>query len=156
VTDRRTCLTWEKKTGAYASNGSVSCTGAEVCPDPHSVNNLYTWSTGAPWAFNGTASTVFLKQLNDAAFAGHTDWRLPMSAGVAPYPTGSNAELESILTALYPSIDPVFDPTAVYYWSSSPLDAYPTQAWYVYLGDGRVHDGNKGNGGYVRAVRGGP
>jgi hypothetical protein len=161
--DMRTCLTWEKKTGTVGSV-FVRCTSAGVCPDPHNVNNQYTWSTGSPWNLNGTAMTVFLKQLNDAAFAGHTDWRLPTSAGSTSYPTGQQPELESILTAQYPNctsspcIDTsVFGPTADnWYWSSSTFAANPVYAWLVGFFYGIGDGGGKSDGGLVRAVRGGP
>jgi hypothetical protein len=171
ITDRRTCLVWEKKTGTVGS--PVFCTSASVCPDPHDVNNVYKWSTGSPpWNFvDGTAATVFLKQLNDAAFAGHTDWRLPTSAGITTLPTGSDPELESILTAPYPNcqsspcIDPIFGPTvANYYWSSSTRAPSPIFAWGVYFDTGDTGNTDTGNtvldykyyDGFVRAVRGGP
>jgi len=106
---------------------------------------------------------VFLKQLNDAAFAGHTDWRLPTSAGFTGYPTGEDPELESILEAQYlnctssPCIDTlVFGPTAAdYYWSST-WASLPNFAVNVHFGNGRVGSANKDSWGYVRAVRGGP
>jgi hypothetical protein len=161
VTDKRTCLVWEKKTGTLGS--MVACTSASVCTDPHDVNNAYSWSvdTASPWSFDGTAATVFLEQLNDAAFAGHTDWRLPRSAGVTSNPTG-DPELESILTPTYPNctaapcIDPVFGPTAANYWSSSTFAAIPYYAWFVNFGNGFVDATLKGSAISVRAVRGGP
>jgi len=164
VTDRRTCLTWEKKTGTFGD--LAAC--ARTCPDPHDVNNSFSWSTAAPWNFDGTAATDFLAKLNASAFGGHADWRLPTSAGSPSDPTGQDAELESILTATYPCtgspcIDAVFGPTvAYYYWSSSTRAGYPEDAWSVHFGNGQVHPFVKGGDSrqvfdaYVRAVRGGP
>jgi len=159
VTDRRTCLMWEKKTGTPGSG--VNCTAADVCPDPHAVNNKYTWSTGSPWSFDGTAATVFLRQLNDAVFAGRTDWRLPASAGSTTSPTAQDPELESILTAVAPScspcIHPIFEPTATnLYWTSSPVAAKPGFAWLVYFFNGNAYDVAESSWFHVRAVRGGP
>jgi len=154
VTDKRTCLVWEKKTGTVGSPNPL---------DPHDVNNLYTWSTGAPWNFDGSASTVFLKQLNDAAFAGRTDWRLPTAAFRAPNPTGNDPELESILTAGFPQctgpcVDPVFGPTAQpYYWSASTGVGFPFSAFIVAVAPDRVATADiKSFAYYVRAVRTSP
>lgn len=80
VTDRSTCLVWEKKTGNVGID--TFCTSSSVCPNPHDVNNRYTWSTGSQyWNLDGTAATVFLTQLNDGGFAGHTDWHFRRAGG---------------------------------------------------------------------------
>jgi hypothetical protein len=165
VTDRRTCLMWEKKTGTVSPYGPIRCTNASDCPDPHNVNISYSWSTGEPWSLDGSVVTVFLKQLNDGAFAGHTDWRLPTSAGPATLPTGSDPELESILWAQYPNctinpcIDGIFGPTVAFsYWTASQLyiPAAIISAWTVPFFDGYVIDQGKASGIPARAVRGGP
>ncbi len=65
VTDNLTRLTWEKKDDAGGT---------------HDKDNLYMWSTGAPWDETGTAFTDFLATLNSAAFAGSNGWRLPSIA----------------------------------------------------------------------------
>ena len=68
ITDNNTGLTWEKKGDA----GGI-----------HDQNNMYTWSTGAPWDMDGTIVTDFLNTLNDvpgsgaSCFAGYCDWRIP-------------------------------------------------------------------------------
>ena len=72
ITDRTTCLVWEKKDNA----GGI-----------HDLNNTYDW--------NG-ASTTFLGLLNTAVFAGHHDWRLPTAGGSPGALTGQPAEVESI------------------------------------------------------------
>ncbi|HVM98135.1 MAG TPA: DUF1566 domain-containing protein, partial [Candidatus Acidoferrales bacterium] len=79
ITDRHTCLVWEKKDNA----GGL-----------HDLNNVYQWSNSGS-AMDGSAFTVFLAGLNGAAFAGHQDWRIPTAAGKSP-PTGQPAEAESI------------------------------------------------------------
>lgn len=158
VTDRLTCLTWEKKTGTVGN--PVLCSTASQCPDPHDVNNLYTWSADGA-NLNGSAATAFIQQMNAAAFGGHTDWRLPTSAGdpaeqsnctplfgglicsctSTAYPTGNNEELMSIaggpLPACYfgrPCIDNVFGATAGSYWSASTSLETPSTAWTGYFG----------------------
>jgi hypothetical protein len=96
ITDRATCLMWEKKDDA----GGI-----------HDKDNLYTWSKCDQWPYcepSGTAFTEFLVKLNTPpCFAGHCDWRLPKSAGRPDWgdafgPTGQPAELESIVDAPYP------------------------------------------------------
>ena len=79
ITDRDTCLVWEKKDNA----GGI-----------HDLNNVYQWSSSGS-AMDGSAFTVFVAGLNSAAFAGHQDWRLPTAAGNSPA-TGQPAEAESI------------------------------------------------------------
>lgn len=150
VTDRQTCLVWEKKT----TDGSV-----------HDVNNNYSWSsTGS--AFDGTAKTQFFDTLNDLAgsgvhcFTDHCDWRLP-SVGR----DGGSAELETIVDktqgfcsgGIGACADPALGPTASwYYWSSTTDANFSNFAWYVYFHNGDVGGGNKSGSNRVRAVRGGP
>lgn len=100
ITDRNTGLMWEKK--VQYTGGSTSCTNEiGTCANPHDGNNRYTWTVNSsPYeAYNGTAVTIFLDQLNNrcdqdttlpctvnsdcagpggaCGFAGHRDWRLP-------------------------------------------------------------------------------
>jgi hypothetical protein len=165
VTDRLTCLDWEKKTGDVG--GYVVCPGGTTCEDPHDVRNVYRWSTGPPWDFDGSVATEFLAQLNGPpGFAGHTDWRLPevfnySAVGSSSLPPGSNPELESILSGQFPScttspcIDPIFGPTdpQAAYWSSST--AYPDAEFVgcVWPKDGSSGLCRKGGGSLARAVR---
>ncbi len=151
VTDRQTCLIWEKKTGVF-SGLPRNCTDATKCPDPHDVGNLYTWSTGSPWSLDGTVSTVFIRQLNDGAFAGHNDWRLPTTAGSVAYPTGFDPELESISP-----VDPMIIGVTILggYWSSLTYDSSTPDAWCM------APNGTNGSCGKsefwpVRAVRRAP
>ena len=172
ITDRQTCLVWEKKNDAGG--------GANVA-NPHDVDNTYTWTGDGlgGTAANGTAFTDFLVRLNNrcagdvsrdcsvggdmtctgigsgkCGFAGHRDWRLPTSAG-----SGQPAELESIVAGCgsgSPCINPIFVPTAAdNYWSSSPVADHPSIAWLVNFADGSVNVANKGVSLRVRAVRGG-
>jgi hypothetical protein len=81
VTDTTTRLMWEEKTGVYGPG--VSCGSLGSCPDPHGVNNVYTWTANTTQA-TGTVFSEFLGRLNGAndavCFAGHCDWRLPTLA----------------------------------------------------------------------------
>src|SRR5213594_2452598 len=42
ICDSQTGLMWEKKTGTVGA--AVSCGVLPGCPDPHDVNNAYTWT----------------------------------------------------------------------------------------------------------------
>jgi hypothetical protein len=156
VTDRKTCLVWEKKNEADAGQDFTN---------PHDADNTYQWSSTGT-AMDGGAFTDFLVELNaGTGFAGHTDWRLPTSGGCCGSPTGQPAELESIVDTSAagcgtgsPCINATFGPTvASLYWSSSTDAISPYGAWVVNFSNGGVGSGvSKTDGRFVRAVRGGP
>jgi hypothetical protein len=106
ITDRQTCLVWEKKDNA----GGI-----------HDFNAVYPWSaTGS--APDGGAFTVFIAGLNSAAFAGHRDWRLPTSAN-----SGQAPEVESTVDTNVPDcgsgapcVPPAFDTNCGPYVGDSP------------------------------------
>jgi cysteine-rich repeat protein len=116
---------------------------------------------------NGTGITTiwdWVDQLNSASFAGHTDWRLPSTAGCCGLPTGEPAELESILDVDASScatfggvcIDPVFGPTVgSNYWSASSSAGNPANGWLVHFNTGAnaLNSGGKIFERWIRAVR---
>ena len=168
VTDRRTCLMWEKKTGTVGPTWGICPDGPE-CSDPHSVNNVYPYSLEvSPFTdMNGPVATLFLAQTNTAAFAGRTDWRLPTSAGLnpctqGPCATGNDPEIESIILqpcTVAPCIDGIFGPTQSYcpYWTSSSYPAQTFQAYYgIFMPPVFLGNDNKPHAACARAVRGGP
>jgi len=155
VTDSTSGLGWEKKT----DDGGV-----------HDKGNFYKWSTGNPWAFDGTAKTAFLDQLNCQGvytsgctpWLGHTDWRLPTIvelSGQEEYGYATGGIVDSTAPACTggaPCINAIFGPTmSNYYWSSSTSGGFSGVAWYVYFLDREVGTSFKTDDGYVRAVRGG-
>jgi len=147
IKDQRTGLFWEKK----SDDGSI-----------HDWDNTYTWSTGDPWNFDGTAATVFLATLNTApCFGGFCDWRLP-----------TRFELETILDLgnVNPAVPAVFNTSCTagctvttcsctrssYYWSSSTYPGNSGYAWGVGFFNGSVVYFSKTDSWFVRAVRTGP
>jgi Protein of unknown function (DUF1566) len=147
IKDQRTGLFWEKK----SDDGSI-----------HDWDNTYTWSTGDPWNFNGTAASVFLATLNTApCFGGFCDWRLPT---ITELPTLVDYGND------YPAVPAAFNTGCTagctvttcsctrsgYYWSSSTYQTFPGGAWNVGFYDGGGTDDYKTSGSYVRAVRSGP
>ena len=146
IKDQRTGLFWEKK----SDDGSI-----------HDWDNDYSWSTGSPWNFDGTAASVFLTTLNaEPCFAGFCDWRQP-----------TLNELETIrdLGNVDPAVPAVFNTSCTagctvttcsctsssYYWSSSTFRYHPGYAWFVDFYSGGDFYDFKTDGYYVRAVRGG-
>jgi uncharacterized protein DUF1566 len=126
ITDNNTGLVWEKQ---------VNCSGGLHC-----VDDRYTWQEALD----------YVKALNTANFAGHSDWRLP-----------NVRELQSIVN-YGPALSPEFNDclhgscTAYdYYWSSTTYAGIPSWAWWVHFGDGVTGADKKSYTNLVRAVRGG-
>jgi hypothetical protein len=145
ISDNRTGLMWEKK----SDDGSI-----------HDWEDSYTWSSGAPFDPDGTVFTEFLATLNDTAFAGHSDWRLP-----------TIEELQDLVDYERndPAIDMVFHSNcepgctvttcgctlSANYWSSTNFLSNPNNALTVIFRNGLVAFNFKSGGHSVRAVRGG-
>ena len=139
VTDTATGLMWQQTT----DDGSI-----------RDKDNVYTWSTGAPYNPDGTAFFTFLATLNGPTpFAGHGDWRLP-----------TLTELKTIVDLAAPGCgsgspcidETVFGPTqASLYWSATTFAGLPDDARGVTFFNGGVSGDVKTGNDYVRAVRGG-
>ena len=132
VKDLNTLLIWE-----------VKCSG---CGGLHDVTNTYRWSG------DGSQETIWdwLEDVNaegGTGYAGHNDWRIP-----------NVRELQSIVDygVFSPAIDPIFDSTASFYWSSTTYAVDPSLAWFVGFGVGNVFAVAESFPLFVRAVRGGP
>ena len=161
VTDNKTGLIWEKKTGTVGT--AVECLITD-CSDPHDVNNTYHWCRGIPNCTSigdppdGGVFTDFLERVNGKLCANstcpgrHSDWRVP-----------TLSELQTIVDVSAtgcgtgsPCIMPIFGPTVpLFYWSSATSAGDPTVAWNVFFDTGDSITLGKTNGFYVRAVRGG-
>src|SRR6185369_6354906 len=141
ITDTRSTLTWEK-----LSDDS----------DPlHDYDNAtYQWSG----AYNK------ILQLNNSAFAGHTDWRLP---NIRELTTLLDFSATNVGGA--PNTFPIFNsgcasgctPLAcsctksASYWTSTTTQPSPQNAWYISFQNGQTTNTTKTVYQYVRAVRGG-
>lgn len=137
ITDPVTGLTWEK----LSQDGSV-----------------HEWSAGYDW----TAAFSKIDSLNVAAFAGHTDWRLPNMFELITL-------VDMEYTTAYPTIKGNFDGGCLpgctvltcsctkrdYYWTSTSHILDPSEANVVGFADGHLTSRGKSSGAYVRAVRGG-
>jgi len=146
VTDNLSGLVWEKK---------------DDLGGDHDKDNVYTWSTGAPWAENGTVFTSFLSTVNGGGgFAGANGWRLPTLAElqtiVLDFACTGGAECTC---PSFPCVDPALDASntqASDYWSSTTNASNPAYAWDVYFYDGYYdYCYYKNATVFVRAVRGG-
>jgi hypothetical protein len=132
--------------------------GCRTCDLPYEGPcNVDSAATGAV-----TTAWEWLRQLNDANFASHNDWRLPSEDGRNTCPTCEPRELETILLGPYPCgtpcIDPIFGPMAAdrCYWSSTTEVGHHGDAWVVcFLNNPSVGNPGKYSDYYVRAVRAG-
>ena len=155
ITDTRTGLMWEKKTGTVDLTQPIGCGTPTDCADPTNVNNLYTWSVSQIDA-DGTLFTDFLVKMNCTVLQQggrcgpgvYHDWRIP-----------TIAELQSIAIvpcSSSPCIDPIFGATAAsFYWSASSDIPIVAEAWIVTFISGNTDKFDKTHAAYVRAVRGG-
>lgn len=151
ITDTKTALMWEKKTGTLQA--FVFCTDVP-CPDPTEVENLYLWDG---------VNNDFLERVNGKVcettvcdpLAGHTDWRLPTIQELQKIvdPSRPGCDGSDLLTAC---INPIFGPTApVWYWTSSRDDiGVGTNLWAVsFFTDGQTVPQTEDTPAYARAVR---
>jgi hypothetical protein len=137
ITDLKTGLMWEQKTGTVAGGNAAACLTAL-----HDVNSTCTWAQ---------ATGDWINAVNAEGYAGYHDWRLP-----------TVKELLSIVN--YEAFDPVIDPmfsghTALLdgYWSSTPFNfSIAPHAWIVSFFSGSpTRITTDSSLPYVRAVRGG-
>jgi hypothetical protein len=143
IIDYETGLEWEKKDSS--GGGLVTCLSAAHCPNPHDVDNKYSWNLTPLTGMtpNGTAFTAFLAQLNGfddgLCYAGNCDWRLP-----------STAELSSLP---WPAVSEFLPDAAGVYSTISTFAGNPTGAAFVDTLTGIPGYIGKDEATFVRAVR---
>jgi hypothetical protein len=144
VSDRMTRLQWEQKDGDD---------GMPDAGDAHDVDNVYTWSVGAPdpTTADGTIFTSFLPSLNAACLGGHCDWRLPTFSELLTLLSPADCE------ATPPCVDPMLAPAAVAYYSGSTRSSEGPgpSSWAVLFNGGAIVSFVNTAAISVRAVRGG-
>ena len=125
VRDNVTGLIWEVKT----DDDTI-----------HDMHNTYDWLTAR---FN------YVKTLNQEAFGGYTDWRLPYIRELSGLVCPDN---------LYPAVDTLYFPNTPTpdsdYWTYDINSSIVTKAWYVHFGFGTVYFSDEKELKHVRAVRG--
>ncbi len=129
MVDRLTGLMWELK-----------CT-ERGCSDRHDV------FASKPWR---SAVSEWVASLNEEAYAGHRDWRLPTAE-----------ELRTLLVAVPPCAKEPCDATVLpreqiapaAYWTSTTFSIDKRRAWAVSFRDGEVYTADKSDALHVRAVR---
>ena len=116
------------------------------------VDDVYTWGLTES-SDDGSLATAYLANLNGSAYAGHSDWRLPSSAGNGAEPR-QPAEIESILDCSYtPCLHPLFGPARIGYWSSSIDLGDPSTVLTGSLTTGGITPLNRTQEFFARAVR---
>ena len=167
TTQCSTGLVWEMKTRMH--DDGVECADATACPNPHEVENRYTWSGPSYGTSNekdGTAFTVFLAQLNSPpCFAGHCDWRLPTieelsgrsncdggstceaAGGIVDFSEGFCTGATGACTTMPGQSQNNF------YWSLSSFETNVGDAWGLYSDQGTISNVSKLWYYPVRAVR---
>jgi len=124
VKDNVTGLIWENKT----DDGSI-----------HDKDKKYSWQG---------AQDFFINILNENAFGGATDWRLPTIDELASS-TNLNTYSPAIDENWFSNIMPEF------YWSSTSNAFFDDHALGIHFKDGNDNNVDKNLSYYVRAVRGG-
>ncbi len=166
LADHQTGLQWEKKSGTPDTSIRILCR-LVACPDPHGVNNEYSWSMNLTDP-DGVAFTDFLARLNatfepsnpKGCFADRCDWRLPEISELQTILIGPDAApgQGTSCPVAGPCIDPAFAALGGStrngtYWSASTHASSPLFAWTAAFLDGDVAAGNKASDFFVRAVR---
>jgi hypothetical protein len=147
VRDNVTGLIWEIKTPSD---------GKEDHSNPHDADNKYTWYDSNPetnggnkgTAGDGTDTEDFINALNNKAFGGYTDWRIPDI-----YELGSIVDLSRSGIVFQKKMFP--NNRNDYYWSSMTSAYTEYFAWRVSFVEGRYDMSYmKDTSLYARAVRG--
>jgi len=131
----------------------ITATGKTAKPTAKTHAAVIDQRTGLMWTAKDVGTATFrdapalIADLNNKAFAGFTDWRLP-----------TLQELFAIAdhSRISPAIDTDAFPTCKggWYWSSTTYASSPSvYAWVVLFGNGGAYYGRQNCDGRVRAVR---
>lgn len=161
VQDNVTGLMWEIKTGG---NDIIGDEGINDADDRHTWYNSDPDSNGGgSGALNSQAASchaydsedpqsycnnqAFVARMNDVAWCGYADWRLPTRKELLSIIDYGNAR---------PMIDTDYFPeTGRFIWSSTPLALGNSSAWGVNFDYGNSFSISKQNARQIRLVRGG-
>ncbi len=109
------------------------------------VTGLMWQQAGSAEKMNWAAAREYIQQLNQSEYGGHPDWRLPTVEELA-----SLLEFDAKNGNAY--IDPVFDASLDFCWSSDTTDN-ANDAWTVAFHSGYVYFDPQAQSHYVRMVR---
>lgn len=139
ITDVNTGLTWEKLDDDNV--GGI-----------HDNDDVYTWAN----------SFGKIAQLNNQAFANHSDWRMPNLrelTSITNFQTGASAAVSTVFDTICSpgcTVQSCSCTRADAYWSSSTMQFDTRNAWSASFTFGSVFYVDKFSAFGVRAVRGGP
>lgn len=146
-----------KKQSFFDSADNPEGTGCIHIYEQRSITDdkvVSDYASGLIWQQSGSegyltykAAEEYIKQLNDAKFAGFSDWRLPSLEEAM-----SLMERERQDDRLY--INPVFGAKQDWIWTADYQER-ASRAWYVYFYYGNCYYADIGIDNFVRAVRSG-
>jgi len=155
------------KNGVVLSNTASQQTGWEMTRDNvtglvwevknndggiHDKDNTYTWCDpkSSPETCGNGTTVGFISMLNDQAYGGFRDWRMPSAKELAML-------VDSSVAWPGPTIDSTFFPstTPLDYWTATPVFSEKGKNWQVNFNNGFLtFDSTFNKNFYVRAVRG--
>lgn len=150
------------QTTAYQTGDAGDLETGIVWPSPRftiqaDTNVVLDNLTGLMWARHADYWRVewsnAVDTCNNVIFGGYSDWRLPNRRELFSLVDDSQGTSS---TVALPVGHPFIGALADYYWTSSTVDVYPNNAWYVRMDVGLISYANKSTTYQVWPVRGGP
>lgn len=109
------------------------------------ATDLMWQQSGSDESITWGRAKAYINHLNEQAFAGFRDWRLPTIEELA-----SLLEFQRYPASLF--LDPHFDALQTFCWSSDELEI-EGNVWFVYFAHGYISNTDSSSLLYVRAVR---